>query len=141
MRAPARAQSGFTLIELLVVVVVIAILAAIAIPVFYEQREKGYQAQIQSSLKHAAGAVASYGTAHGGDLSGLDHDTNPDYAAKLEAEGFTIPGYLLYLNVEVYGTTYCIEARYAMLTTCSDWRRSTYQESIGGPRPTPDNCP
>lgn len=38
-------QHGFTLIELLVVVVVVAILAAIALPVFVAQRQKGYAAR------------------------------------------------------------------------------------------------
>ena len=141
MRADLGDQRGFTLIELLVVIVIIAILAAIAIPIFLEQKEKGFEAQMQSGLKDAATAVESYGTAHGGDYSGLHTATNPDYATKLAAEGFKIPSGFTYLNVVVTGSSYCIEARHSMLTTSSAWRRSTYQQNNGGPQPTPDNCP
>ena len=141
MRLVARGNRGFTLIELLVVILIIAILAAIAIPAFLKQREKGYEAQIQSGLRDAATAVESWGTAHGGDYSALNSATNPDYATKLAAEGFGIPSEFTYLNVVVTGVSYCIEARHAQLTASSTWRRSTYQQSTGAPQPTPDNCP
>jgi type IV pilus assembly protein PilA len=70
-----RREGGFTLIELLVVILIIAILAAIAIPVFLKQREKAWKEQVESALKNSATAQESYSTDNNGlyatDISAL----------------------------------------------------------------------
>jgi type IV pilus assembly protein PilA len=65
-KAMEEKDEGFTLIELLVVIIIIGILAAIAIPVFLNQRNNGYRATLKSDLKNAATAVESYGADNNG---------------------------------------------------------------------------
>ncbi len=55
-------EDGFTLIELLVVIIIIGILAAIAIPVFLNQRKKGVDASIKSDLRTIANELETYYT-------------------------------------------------------------------------------
>jgi type IV pilus assembly protein PilA len=61
-KAQDENEGGFTLIELLVVIIIIGILAAIAIPVFLNQRKKAVDASIKSDLRTAATALETYFT-------------------------------------------------------------------------------
>ncbi len=77
-------EEGFTLIELLVVIIIIGILAAIAIPVFLNQRKKGYDAGVKADLRNAATAEETYLTDYDAYTTIVTGTANKD----LESEGF-----------------------------------------------------
>ena len=68
----AQEDEGFTLIELLVVIIIIGILAAIAIPVFLNQRKKGWDAQAKSDARNLATLEETYFTDNNTYVAGSD---------------------------------------------------------------------
>jgi type IV pilus assembly protein PilA len=128
-------DEGFTLIELLVVILIIAILAAIAIPVFLRQREKGWKSQQESALKNAATAAESYATSNNGGYTGLD-------TSALTSNGYSQSSGVTITMGTVTANDYCIVATHAQLgntTAATDWGVASYDSDEGAPEPD-DNC-
>ncbi len=65
-------EEGFTLVELLVVMLILGILAAIAIPSFFNQRDKARDADAKSAVRTAQTAIETYATDNGGSYVGAD---------------------------------------------------------------------
>ena len=59
VRERMQSQKGFTLIELLVVAAVVGILAAIGLPAFLGEQEKGQDASAKSNARNVVSAVES----------------------------------------------------------------------------------
>jgi type IV pilus assembly protein PilA len=82
IRTPAKgAEEGFTLVELLVVMLIVGLLAAIAIPAFFNQTAKAKDSSAKSNVRHLVEAVEACRV-------GAPSYSNCDSAAELDgAEG------------------------------------------------------
>ncbi|MFC3687368.1 prepilin-type N-terminal cleavage/methylation domain-containing protein [Aquipuribacter hungaricus] len=76
-------DQGFTLIELLVVMIIIGILAAIAIPVFLNQRERAVVSSMTSDARSVATEIETYF---------VENQRYPATIALADADTLTIPG-------------------------------------------------
>jgi type IV pilus assembly protein PilA len=123
-RLNGDSESGFTLIELLVVMLILGILAAIAIPAFFNQRDKAKDASAKSMARTSETAMETYATDHGGVYTAVDppalnaiEDTinlaagaaEDPYLSVAAAEGANGGGYTVTVTSPQTGNTFSIK--------------------------------
>ena len=133
-------EGGFTLIELLVVIIIIGILAAIAIPVFLNQRQKGYDAQAKSDARNLATLEETYLT-----------DNNVYVKAASAAAATTALGYKQSANVKtitievysdaVHGTSATVGAVGGFCISATSTSPKTFYYDSGAGGFTTTACP
>lgn len=72
-------EDGFSLVELLVVIAILAILGAIAIPAFYRQSGKAYDAQAKADARNMATHEESYRTSNSTYVDSTGSSALPEF--------------------------------------------------------------
>jgi prepilin-type N-terminal cleavage/methylation domain-containing protein len=114
-------DQGFTLIELLVVIIIIGILAAIAIPVFLNQRKKAVDASMKSDARQVANEMETAFT----DTQVYDGPTALA-ATKLST------GNLAAVAVDPGGAAYCVTITRAAGAQPGSFAAINYDSDNGG---------
>jgi len=121
-RLNGDSEGGFTLIELLVVMLILGILAAIALPAFFNQKDKAGDAKAKEYAHSAQVAMETYSTDHNGSYTGADEGELEKIEPTLSNAEFTATptesgeGYDITVNGSKEGQTFSVVNEKGTLT-------------------------
>ena len=115
-------DKGFTLVELLVVVVILVVLAAVAVPIFLNQRAKADNAKAKTDLAGVASvlrngqSVGALNTTFAGNVASYDSPETGEQSFRATTPLTAADGNL-YWSADGSTTAWCIETTGASATT------------------------
>ncbi|MGN6587105.1 MAG: type IV pilin protein [Solirubrobacterales bacterium] len=90
-RLNGDSEAGFTLIELLVVMLILGILAAIALPAFFNQKQKANDAKAKEAAHSAQVAMETCATENSGSYANCDVSALKVVEPTLNNAALTVP--------------------------------------------------
>jgi len=125
-RLSGEGEAGFTLIELLVVMLILGILAAIALPAFFNQKDKAGDAKAKEYAHSAQVAMETYSTDNNGSYLNATDSKLIAIEPTLSSAGSMISGtptattYKVTINSSTAGQKFSIENNAGTLSfTCT----------------------
>lgn len=121
-RLNGDSEAGFTLIELLVVMLILGILAAIALPAFFNQKDKAGDAKAKEYAHSAQVAMETYSTDNNGSYLGATDSKLIEIEPTLSSAGTMVSGtptatiYKITIKSSTAGQEFSVENKAGTLT-------------------------